>query len=84
MDFQRGRIVLSKAGRDKGRFLIVLSSSGGMALIADGKERPMENPKRKKFMHLQLTDIIASDHCIATNREIRRVLAPFNGRANVT
>lgn len=48
-----GRVVLSKAGRDAGRALVVLSLDGDEhALVADGLLRTVEKPKRKKFKHL--------------------------------
>ena len=43
----------SKAGRDAGRALVVLALEGdAYALVADGRLRPVEKPKRKKLKHL--------------------------------
>ncbi len=48
-----GTIVLSKAGRDKGRLLLVVDASEeNFRLVADGKTRPLAKPKRKKLRHL--------------------------------
>lgn len=48
-----GRVVCSKAGRDAGRAMIVLALDGAeYALVADGRLRTVEKPKRKKFKHL--------------------------------
>ena len=48
-----GRVVVSRAGRDEGRALVVLALDGdGYALVADGRLRPVKKPKRKKFRHL--------------------------------
>lgn len=49
-----GRVAVSKAGRDKGRLFIILERDGDHVLIADGKLRKIEKPKRKKLMHLRL------------------------------
>jgi len=48
-----GRVVLSKAGRDQGRALVVLAIDGPEhALVADGRLRTVGKPKRKKWKHL--------------------------------
>lgn len=47
-----GRVVLSRAGRDKGRLLAVIGVEGEYAYVADGKLRTMEKPKKKKIKHL--------------------------------
>lgn len=46
---RRMRIVRSLAGRDKGRlFLVVGVTDKGELLLADGKMRKVETPKKKK------------------------------------
>ena len=55
-NFKPGTVVLSKAGRDGGKLMAVLEESGGFVTVADGKERPIERPKRKNPKHLQKTD----------------------------
>lgn len=47
MEFQVGDVVCSKAGRDEGTFLVVVGIEGGYPLLCDGKQRPLERPKRK-------------------------------------
>lgn len=48
-----GKVVLSKAGRDKGRFFIIVGiSDENHVYISDGGLRPLERPKKKKFRHL--------------------------------
>jgi ribosomal protein L14E/L6E/L27E len=60
-----GRVVISKAGRDEGRALVVLALDGTeFALVADGRLRTVEKPKRKKFRHL-----MAKPVCIDSIRE---------------
>ena len=49
-----GRIVLSKQGHDKGRwFAVVGLVDGKHVLIADGKTRKLEKPKKKQCKHLR-------------------------------
>ncbi len=54
MHISRSDIIESTAGRDKGRLFYVLETDGEYALIADGKIRRTEKPKRKKLKHLRL------------------------------
>jgi ribosomal protein L14E/L6E/L27E len=50
-----GKIVISKAGRDKGRFAVVVGYDG-YVLIADGKEHKLSKPKRKNIKHITVTN----------------------------
>ncbi len=52
-----GEIVISKAGRDKGRNLIILKQLDEKhLLLVDGDLRPLDKPKKKKIIHLQKTN----------------------------
>ena len=51
--FEPGRVVLSRQGRDEGRYFIVLQVlDDAYILIADGKSRSMHHPKKKKMKHV--------------------------------
>ena len=51
---ERGRVVISTQGRDKGRALIVLENEGnGHVRVADGRTRMLEKPKKKKSIHVR-------------------------------
>ena len=78
MNIQKGSIVRAKAGRDKGGFFVVLSVSNGYALIADGKRRRVEAPKKKKLIHLTPTTTVYKGSC-ETNPQVRKILKQFNG-----
>ena len=47
----------------------------GGILIADGRRRPLQHPKRKNPRHLTPTGFTVSEASMATNRELRRALA---------
>ncbi len=52
-EFSVGDVVVSRAGRDKGRpFVILARPESEYALLVDGSLRRLERPKRKKLMHL--------------------------------
>lgn len=78
MDFVRGLVVRSAAGRDKGTFLVVLSHDAQCAVVCDGKHRPLERTKRKKKKHLFVTNTVLPEGSMQTNREIRRALQSFS------
>ena len=70
MDITKGSVVIAKAGRDKGRaFAVIEVLSDREVLIADGRRRPIERPKRKNVIHLQGTNTTVD--CITTNRQLR-------------
>ena len=73
----KGQIVCSTAGRDKGSFLIVVEEREDSLLVCDGKARPLERPKLKNKKHLILTnDCIAQDR-ISGNNSLRRALNEY-------
>lgn len=56
-DFDIGRVVMSKRGKDKGAFYVVVGKdeSSNRVCVADGKSRKIARPKKKNPRHLQLT-----------------------------
>jgi large subunit ribosomal protein L14e len=54
-----GQVVKSLAGRDKGKFYVIIGFiDGNRALLADGRCRTVNNPKKKNLKHLQPYRII--------------------------
>ena len=41
-------IVLSLTGRDRGQLMLVVAEEGDFLLLANGRARRAENPKRKR------------------------------------
>lgn len=86
MEIAKSNIVRSDAGRDKGKLFVVLAVEGEYLLLADGKSRKVESPKRKKRRHVlfvaadenRLSEKIKSEEKI-TNSELRRTLAGYRG-----
>lgn len=85
MDLLVSDIVRSIAGHDQGKLFYVIGTEGAYALIADGKERKLERPKRKKWKHVQWVSrsetrvaqkLRAGDKVL--NSELRRDLAAFS------
>ena len=84
-DIVTSDVVAALCGRDKGALMMVVDiDSEGYALLADGKLRKIEKPKRKKLKHIRL--VTHSDCRVAqkiragerlSNSEIRRALADY-------
>jgi ribosomal protein L14E/L6E/L27E len=54
-ELKPGQLVISKAGRDKGKWYVVYKVEGPWVYIVDGKTRRLEKPKKKNLRHLQPT-----------------------------
>ena len=85
MEIAASNIVRSVAGRDQGKLFIVLAVEGEyLLLLADGKSRKVESPKRKKRRHVlfvaadenRLSEKIRGEARI-TNSELRKTLAAY-------
>ena len=84
MEIAKANIVRSEAGWDKGKLFYVLDVDGEYLLLADGKSRKVESPKRKKRRHVlfvaaeenRLSGKIKGEEKI-TNSELRKALAAF-------
>ena len=84
--FFLGDVVVSQAGRDRGEMFYVVGTDPEFLLLANGKDRSLEKPKRKKRRHVQ--KVLRSETRVAgklrlgdkvLNSELRRDLA-FIGR----
>ena len=83
--FDVGRVVRSKQGHDKGRwFAVVGTVDEKYVLIADGRTRKLENPKKKQSKHLRavpvtLTEIagILAEGKAVLDSDLRKALMPF-------
>ena len=75
-------VVEATAGRDSGKLFFVVSTEEGYVLLCNGKDRPLEKPKRKKRKHAEkvlrsetrvAAKLLAGDKVL--NSELRRDLA---------
>ena len=86
MNIAESNIVKATAGRDAGKFFFVLAVQGDFLLLADGKHRRVENPKRKRQQHVAL---VGESHSLVaekirsgekiTNSELRKAIAAISG-----
>ena len=72
-----GKIVCSKAGRDKGKFMVVTKVNGNQIFVCDGKERPLSRPKLKNEKHLRFTNTTLEKEQFLTDKKLRRAIAIY-------
>ena len=74
-----GQLFISLAGRDKDLICTVVGipDDEGYVLIADGKVRKVENPKKKKLKHLKPIDCEPLSPEKFTNRFIREAVNAY-------
>lgn len=51
-DIGIGSVVLSKQGRDKGRYFLVTAVGNGVVFLSDGGMRKLASPKKKNVKHV--------------------------------
>ena len=83
-------VVVSTAGRDSGEWFYVINEDPVFLFLANGKDRTLDKPKRKKRKHVQ--KVLRSETRVAEklrqgdkvlNSELRRDLA-FLARENAS
>lgn len=81
-DIRISDVVVSTAGRDRGEWFYVIDEDPDYLMLANGKDRRLEKPKRKKRKHVQ--KVLRSETRVAAkllsgdkvlNGELRRDLA---------
>ena len=81
-DIQISDVVISLRGRDQGEWFYVIGIEGNYLLLANGRNRTLEKPKRKKQKHVE--KVLRTETRVAVklasgdkvlNGELRRDLA---------
>ena len=81
-NFNISDVVVSTAGHDQGQLFYVIHMDDQFLYLANGKDRPLDRPKRKKRKHVQ--KVLRSETRVAEklrrgdkvlNGELRRDLA---------
>jgi len=89
-DINISDVVVSTAGRDQGNWFYVIDADPIFLFLANGKDRTLDKPKRKKRKHVQM--VLRSETRVAVklrngdkvlNSELRRDLA-FLARENAS
>ncbi|MCL2050304.1 MAG: KOW domain-containing RNA-binding protein [Lachnospiraceae bacterium] len=88
MENMTGLFARSLAGHDKGEIFVIISCDTEYAIIADGKKRTAQKPKRKNLKHLAVMKNKPDDeirakllsHKSVSNEEIKYGLERFKKR----
>ena len=84
-DLNISDVVVSTAGRDQGKLFYVVGTDPVYLMLANGKDRTLDKPKRKKRKHVQ--KVLRAETRVAAklasgdkvlNSELRRDLAFFS------
>ena len=73
MNITAGTVVISRAGHDCGRAMLVVRTDGEFLFVADGKERKLDKPKKKNKKHVRATSRVIKPAGL-TDRSLRRTL----------
>ena len=76
----KGKIVCSKAGSDKGGFLVIVETKKDRLLVADGKRYKLSSPKLKNPKHLAFTETTFNTLELKTDKSLRRLLAIYRSK----
>ena len=79
---EKGAVVKSLAGRDKGKLFAVMQSDENRVLVCDGKERPVDRPKSKNIRHVERVGYSLDESETATNRALKKAIARLNAEIN--
>ncbi|MCR5825863.1 MAG: KOW domain-containing RNA-binding protein [Oscillospiraceae bacterium] len=89
MEIKRAHLVEATAGRERGKLFYVLDTDGDYLLLADGKSRRVEVPKRKKRKHARFisdtgdrVSVKIRENEKITNSELRKSIASYSGAEN--
>ena len=69
---EKGNIVCSLAGHDKGIYSVIVGSYEKGYLVSDGKHRGLSNPKPKNPKHLKLTGHSVATEKLVSDKAVRR------------
>ncbi|MCD7766364.1 MAG: KOW domain-containing RNA-binding protein [Lachnospiraceae bacterium] len=76
------KLAISKAGHDKGSLNVVLEETPEYVLLADGRLRTLEHPKKKNPKHVQMIthlpeELLLQMNEITLNAHVRKVLKNY-------
>ena len=72
--FIKGRLVKSLAGRDKGYILAVITVDEKTVSLCDGKERPLNRPKKKNIRHIEPLESVLTAQEMQSDRALRKAI----------
>ena len=77
---EKGLVVCSKAGSDKGSFLAVVDFTDTAVRVCDGKRYKLSRPKLKNLKHIGVTNTVRCDKEISTDKALRTALSCYRSK----
>jgi hypothetical protein len=81
-EYKSELLAISKAGHDKGTVYVVLEADETYFWLTDGKRRLLENPKKKKQIHVQVIKYLSEElleqmQSITLDAHVRKILKKY-------
>lgn len=83
-----GGFAVPKAGHDRGKLYVIIGYEEGKYLLADGKHRTLEKPRRKQRKHLEFLhtqegfgELFSEGARPIRNEDIKRAIKGLSGAA---
>lgn len=80
--YKKGMLARAKAGHDAGKVYVIMDKDNEYVYLADGKNRTVHKPKKKKTRHIQLIgreyDVSSAD-----DAQIRRILREYSKEEDI-
>lgn len=82
-EYKSELLAISKAGHDKGTVYVVLAADDVYFWLTDGKRRLLENPKKKKQIHVQVIrhlsdELLLQMQSITLDAHVRKILKAYS------
>ena len=82
-----GRFAVSNCGRDFGECYVIVSAAGNDLLVANGKGRTFQNPKKKNRRHLNISrrtvpdiELLSKGEPVSSNLKLASYIKDYSAR----
>ena len=79
-----GAVVRADAGKESGKYYVILSAEDEYVYLSDGRRRKAGFPKKKKLKHISFTGhtdaylaSVLTEGSEVTNKEVRRAISDY-------
>lgn len=81
-------LAISRAGHDKDQVYVVLEDDGAYLWLTDGRRRLLENPKKKKRIHVQVIkhlpgELLEQMQNITLDAHVKKILKTYGAEKGV-